>query len=570
MEGFSGFIRAMGYARLAAVAGVTGLVAAVLIILMVRAGSPQMALLYADLDLVDASQIVEELEAADISYRQTRDGSALFVPEADVFSLRMRFAGDGLPARGTVGYEVFDNQSALGTTSYLQNLNHKRALEGELARTISGLSNIRSARVHLVLAERVRFSRDQTHPSASITVSPQRGELSRSEVQAIQHLVASAIDSLSPSSVAVIDDLGNLLAAGMGDNAGGVAGAPDERQAGVENTLRQRIEDILMGVVGPNAARVGVTADMDFSRTVTESQVFDPENQVVRSSHLEEGSQEDNESTPNAAVSVGAELPEATQSSNDGGSTNTESSLNEQIQYDNSRTISTIVNDGGGIVRLSAAVVVDWAQTTAADGTVTFAPRSEAEMDQIRALVRTAMGFDEARGDQVEVLNTRFTRAPEIIADIEEPGLFDVGRLELVRIIELVGLILIALLTIFFVFRPIMKRLLAEPDHSALAAAAAAASGQGAIAGGAAPQLPAPGGGAPAQVPGAAPQAIAAAPGQVALAPAMQMPAGNPSIDVSQIEGQVKESSVKKVGEIVTQHPDESVAILRSWLHEST
>jgi len=570
VDGFSSFIRAMGYARLTAIAAVTGLVAAILIFLMVWSGSPNMALLYADLDLVDASQIVEELETADIAYRQNRDGTAIFVPEADVFSLRMRFAGEGLPARGIVGYDVFDNQSALGATSLVQNVNLKRALEGELSRTISSLSNIRAARVHLVLAERVRFSNDATQPSASITVSPQRGDLARNEVQAIQHLVASAIQGLSPSRVAVIDEMGNLLATGSGDSAGGMAGASDDRQSGFENTIRQRIEDILTGVVGPNAARVGVTADMDFSRTVVESQTFDPENQVVRSSHLVEGAQEDTDAAPANAVSVGAELPEASQSTTATGSSNTESSLDETITYDNSRTVSTVVQDGGRLLRLSVAVAVDGVHVTDAEGNVDFTPRSDAEIAQITALVRTAMGFDETRGDQLEVLGTRFTRTPIVIPDVEEPGLLDLDRLELVRIVEVVIFALIAILTIFFVFRPIMRRLFTEPDQAALMQQAA---NHAAISAAGAPQLPAPDGTMPVAQPGAAPQVVAAQQAQIAQAvaagPGLPMPQHS-SIDISQVEGQVKESSIKKVGEIVTQHPDESVAILRSWLHEST
>ncbi len=573
MDGVSGFIRAMGYARLVAVAGVTGLVAAVLIFLMVRAGSPQMALLYSDLDIVDAAQIVEELQGAKTAFRQTRDGTAIFVPESEVFTLRMQFASDGIPARGIVGYEIFDNQNALGTTSFVQNINRARALEGELSRTIASLSTIRSARVHLVLAERVRFSRDSTEPSASISLVPQSGALTHSQVQAIQHLVASAVEALSPARVTVVDQYGNLLASGMGDSSDGVAGASDERLVGYETRLRNRIEDILNRIVGAGNVRVEVTALMDFNRTVTESETFDPESQVVVSTNMRETSLEDTDGSSGVggSVSIGGDLPEATETTaaDGGGAASNETSFEETTNYLNSRTTRTEVQEGGRLIRLNVAVVVDGAQTDDGNGNITYTPRSEDEMARILALVRTAMGFNEERGDMVEVVNLQFTRIAEDIPELEEPGLLDLGRIEIVRIVEVVIFGLIALLTIFFVFRPIMKRLLTPPDPTVFG------GGQMAMAPVGTPQLPAPDGAGTTQ--GAV---IAAAPGgavpqitgTVAAPAPIAMPAqsaASAAIDIAQVQGQVKESSVKKVGEIVAQHPDESVSILRSWLHES-
>src|SRR5690606_23248844 len=182
---------------------------------IMRASTPQLAPLYTGLSFEDSAAIVEELQKQNVPNELRGDGDTILVPRDQITTIRMSLAQNGLPTRGQVGYEIFDQQNTLGATSFVQNINNVRALEGELSRTITSLARIKSARVHLVLPERALFSRDKKSPTASIVLSV-RGELSAGEIRAIQHLTASAIEGLTPTRVSVVDDTGRLLASGAG------------------------------------------------------------------------------------------------------------------------------------------------------------------------------------------------------------------------------------------------------------------------------------------------------------------------------------------------------------------
>src|SRR5690606_1196846 len=250
--------------------------------LIMRASSPQMAPLYTGLSFEDSAAIVNELQSQNIPYEIRGEGEAILVARDQITATRMALAQNGLPQRGQVGYEIFDQQSALGTTSFVQNVNNVRALEGELARTISSLARIKSARVHLVLPERELFRRERQDPSASIVLSV-RGELSTGEIRAIQHLVASAVEGLTPAGVSIVDGAGRLLASGGGnDENASIAAEAEERTLGVENRLRSRIEDLLTNVVGSGKARVQVAVELDLERWTRTADIFDPDGQVVR------------------------------------------------------------------------------------------------------------------------------------------------------------------------------------------------------------------------------------------------------------------------------------------------
>ncbi len=213
MDNLLQFFNRLGLVRVAAMATVAVLMLGFFAFLIMRASTPTMAPLYTGLSLEDSSAIVAELQTQNIPYELRGDGESILVPRDQITQLRMTLATDGLPTRGQVGYEIFDSQSTLGATSFVQNINNVRALEGELARTIASLARIKSARVHLVLPERALFSREKKDPTASIVLAV-RGELSAGEIRAIQHLVASAIEGLTPSHVSIIDDSGRLLASG--------------------------------------------------------------------------------------------------------------------------------------------------------------------------------------------------------------------------------------------------------------------------------------------------------------------------------------------------------------------
>src|SRR5437763_3975743 len=240
----------------------------------------------------------------------------------------MKLAESGLPKGGGVGYEIFDKSDVLCATSFVPNINHLRALEGERARTIRALDRVQAARVHLVLPERPLFSRDKAEASASIVLKV-RGALEPQQVRAIRHLVASAVNGLKPERVSVVDEAGRLLANGApGDNASGVSA--DERQAAFERRLREQVEAIVTSVVGPGRARVQLTADFDFNRVTQTSEKFDPEGRVMRSSQTREESSASNDGK-DGQVTVGNELPGAPRPPADNNSTREQSKKSEEI-----------------------------------------------------------------------------------------------------------------------------------------------------------------------------------------------------------------------------------------------
>jgi flagellar M-ring protein FliF len=538
VDSFSQLINRIGLPRLAAMATVAVLMLGFFAFLIMRAQTPNLAPLYTGLSLEDSSAIVTELETLNVPFELRGEGDTILVPRDQITTLRMNLAGEGLPQRGQVGYEIFDQQSTLGATSFVQNLNNVRALEGELARTITSLARIKSARVHLVLPERELFRRERQDPSASIVLAV-RGELSGGEIRAIQHLVSSAIEGLTPSRVAIVDDQGNLLAAGTGDDsAGALAGEADERTLGFENRLRTRVEDMLANIVGAGRARVEIAAEIDYNRSTTTQETFDPESQVVRSTQTRES--ENLASGADGQVSVANELPGASQNNGTGGGTEQGNSTEEVINYEISKTNQTTVTEAGAIKRLSVAVVVDGTYTTDPSGNATYAPRSADEVAQILTLVRSAVGYSEARGDSVEVVNLQFAERPAAAdtgTDAAE-GLFDFTRDDIMNGAEMAVTLLIALALVFFVMRPLLKKVL-TPETQALALPPAAELGHHGVVGanGALEVIPEP--------------EHDKTPAWVANAKSM---------------GETQLQTLKTVGTLVEENPKQAALIVRDWL----
>jgi len=568
------FFKGLGPGRILALGGVTIGLLAFFAFIMMRVSSPNMALLYSGLPVSDSAEIVAKLEALGVPFELKGDGTTIMVPKSDALRLRMNMAEAGLPSGGSVGYEIFDDTSALGTTSFVQNMNHLRALEGELARTIRALDSIQSARVHLVLPERELFTRERQDPTASIVVKA-RGGLSRSQAKGIQFLVASAVEGLGAGNVSIIDETGNMIAGGSPDGTGGASGNMDERQREYETRLRRHVADIVTSVVGTNRARIQVAAELDFNRITRNSETYDPEGQVVRSTQTVEESSSNVERDAQDGVTVGNQLPEAIgQGGAADNATSNESAarVEETVNYEISRTTTTEVVEAGRVKRLSVAVLVDGAYEIAEDGTRTYAERPAEELELIARLVRSSIGFDETRGDTVEVINLPLSdSAIEPFAEEVDQGLL--AQLDLMRLAELGALVMVTFMGIFLVARPLIKRVTGTPSGRT--------SNQIAITGGGGnmPQLPSPemekilaeaiaNGQEVIAGPDGNPIALAApTPEQQA---AMQIKDNSSEmIDIARIEGQVRESSIRKVGEIVQKHPDETMTILRGWLHET-
>ncbi|MBS3847296.1 flagellar basal-body MS-ring/collar protein FliF [Devosia neptuniae] len=538
MDNFTQLMNRIGLPRLAAMATVAVLMLGFFAFLIMRAQTPNLAPLYTGLSLEDSSAIISELQTMNTPYELRGEGDTILVPRDQITTLRMTLAGSGLPQRGQVGYEIFDQQSTLGATSFVQNINNVRALEGELARTINSLTRIKSARVHLVLPERELFRRERKDPTASIVLSV-RGELASGEIRAIQHMVSSAIEGMSPTHVAIVDDQGNLLASGSGDDAeGALSGQAAERTLSYENRMRTRVEDMLANVVGAGRARVEVSAEIDFNRSTTTQETFDPESQVVRSSQIRET--ENLSGGADGQVTVANELPGA---SGNNGNTATEkgTSTEEVTNYEISKTTQTAVTEAGQIKRLSVAVVVDGVYTDEGDGNVTYAPRSAEEVTQILTLVRSAVGYSETRGDSVEVVNMQFAERPELAAPGTDAsgGLLDFTRDDLMNGAEMAVTLLIALALVFFVMRPLLKKVL-TPETKPLSLPSAAEVGHAGTLG--------PDGRVINEEPD---EPKDKTPAWVANAKSM---------------GETQLQTLKMVGDLVEENPKQAALIVRDWL----
>jgi flagellar M-ring protein FliF len=530
------FLKGLGAARLMAMIAVTAALIGFFAFVIMRVTTPQLTTLFTDLSVEDSSGIIKELERQAIPFELRNDGAAIMVPKDKVTRLRMKLAEGGLPKGGGVGYEIFDKSDALGTTSFVQNINHLRALEGELARTIRAIDRIQAARVHLVLPERPLFSRETPEPSASIVVRV-RGTLEPQQIRAIRHLVASAVNGLKPNRVSIVDEAGQLLADGAeGDPANG--GNGDERRVGFEKRMRNQVEAIVSSIVGAGRARVQLTADFDYNKVTQTSDKFDPEGRVLRSSQ----SREESSATAGAdgAVTVNNELP-GNQGQGGGATAKDQSKKSEETNnYEISRVTKTEVTEAGRVNKISVAVLVDGIYTKNEKGDMVYQERPKDQLDRIATLVRSAIGFDQKRGDQVEIVNLKFAEAPAVAPTPEATGLL--GMLQFTKddvmyMIELAVMMLLGLVVMFMVIRPLVRRILASDAVPALAAH----------------------GGVPALTDGTA----VGPDGQPVASPL-----GPNAIDVATIQGQVHAQSVHRVGELADRNPNETAAIVRAWLQE--
>jgi len=531
------FLKGLGASRLMAMVAVTAALIGFFAFVIMRVTTPQMTTLFTDLSIEDSSAIIKDLDRQAIPYELRNDGTIIMVPKDKVTRLRMKLAEGGLPKGGGVGYEIFDKSDALGTTSFVQNINHLRALEGELARTIRAIDRIQAARVHLVLPERPLFSRETPEPSASIVVRV-RGALEPQQIRAIRHLVASAVSGLKPQRVSIVDETGQLLADGEGGDNESVVG--DERRAAYEKRMRNEVEAIVSSVVGAGRARVQLSADFDYNKITQTSDSFDPEGRVLRSSQTREESSSTIDNS--GQVTVNNELPGNQRPDAAAAARDQSKKTEETNNYEISHTTKTEVTEAGRVNRISVAVLVDGSYSKNEKGEMVYQERSKEQLDRIAALVRSAIGFDQKRGDHVEVVNLKFAESPAA-APIAEPtgllGMLQFTKDDVMYVIELGVMMLLSLVVLFMVVRPLVRRILASEMIPALTGAD--------------------------QVPVLTDGSAAAATGQ-SLVPGPN--AASQMIDVAQVQGQVHAQTVHRVGELAERNPNETASIVRQWLTE--
>lgn len=357
-----------------------GALIAVVILVGTWASREEFAVLYGNLDPEDAGSVVEELRSQNVPYKLSNGGRTVAVPQERVYDTRLALASSGLPSSGGQGYELLDS-SKLGWTDFMQKLQFRRALEGEIARTIQSLEAVAQARIHVVIPEPSLFSDEQRPPTASVMLRLRPGgTLREGEVRGIVHLVASSVEGLSPDQVTVIDTRGRLLSSPSDPQD--LLGSSTDQLAlarSIEEGLARKAQTALEQVLGPNKAVVRVSADVDFERAERTREVYDGENPVVRSEQRSE------------------------QSTADAGTV--ESST---TNYEISRTVERIVDTPGSVKRLTASVFVDGTYEVAENGDRTYVPRASDEMQKLTALIKNAIGYDSQRGDELTVENIAF------------------------------------------------------------------------------------------------------------------------------------------------------------------
>jgi flagellar M-ring protein FliF len=536
-------LRALGPARLAAMGAVGLGMLGMLALMVMRGGTEPMALLYGDLDLRDSAQVVEQLTRRHIPYRIAGNGTQILVAADQVPDARLVLAKEGLPAGGSVGYEIFDRSDSLATTEFQQKINETRALEGEIARSIRAMQGVRGVRVHLVLPRREPFARDRQDAQASVMLTTTGvGRIDSEGIQAILNLVAAAVPGLRPQNIAIVDTRGNLLArAGQPVGQSAAALSTEEVRRATELRLSRAVEEMLERSLGAGRVRAEAAVRMSFDRLNQTEERYDPEGQVTRSTQSVNNTSKTTE--PSATVTVQNNLPNADAGREGAGAQ--EARQEETTNYEIGKTVRTLIREQPQIERVSLAVMVDGTDTVGADGKHDWKPRAGEELERITGLVKSAIGYDEKRGDHVEVVSMRFI-AEDMAPIADSGGLFGLHleKADLLHLAQTALFGVIGVLALLVVLRPMVLRL--------TTVGAAAFAGGGALA--------APGGPARAALSGPA------VPGVQAIAPQMPMLEDESMVNIAQIEGQMRASSLRRITEIVEKHPDETLSIVRGWM----
>lgn len=445
------------------------------------ANQPDYRVLYANLSDKDGGAVIEQLSQMNVPYRHAEGGTAILVPANRVHETRLRLASQGLPRGAVTGFELMDN-SRLGMTQFQERLTFQRGLEGELTRSIMSLNSVAEARVHLALPNQNGFFREQQRPSASVLVTLFPGRaLDRSQVAGIVHLVASSVPEMQPAAVSVVDQQGNLLSQTANQSNELINAQQLEFTRMLEQMYTQRILDLLEPVVGRQNVRAQVTADLDFSLTEQTSEQHRP-NQgnneaAVRSMQLvEAGSQLDQPpaGVPGAVANLppgqaaapinGEAAPLGVIPGNNVGVGTTEASRRREqvMNFEVDRTVSVTRGSTGNIRRLSAAVVLNHAESTDRRGQTSTVPLPPETIEQINALVREAIGFNAQRGDSVNVLNAAFNRTETEVPQVtwwQQADTVDLAR----SLAWPVGMLLLGLILFLGMVRPAMKMMAAPP-----------------------------------------------------------------------------------------------------------
>ncbi len=435
-----------------------------LIVSLLWFNEPQYQLLYGNLSPEDAGSIINRLKELRVSYKLKNGGKDIYVPQNKVYETRLQLASEGLPKGGQVGFEIFD-RSNLGVTDFVQKLNYQRALQGELARTISSLEEVKWARVHIVMPQESLFSTEEKKPSASVLLELNPNQtLTRSQVRAIANLVAASVSGMTPDDVVIVDNAGHMLAGKKGeDDSGELIGEEFKYRQKVESTLERKIEDLLERAVGPGKVIAKVSVDMDFSRVEKKEELYNPDLTAVRSEQKMEETTSGAESVPIGIPGVASNVPQIKEQipnpPSGGKAPQSQHKLNQIINYEISKTVQHVQEPIGQIKRISVAVLVDGIYKNNK-----YYPRPEEELAKFKAIVEKAVGFSKTRGDQIEVVSVPFdksflktqTAMEATMASAEKKRMWAQIALTVFK-----GIILLAMIIILARF---LKNLVAPPE----------------------------------------------------------------------------------------------------------
>ena len=561
MQGLIDNLKSLGRQRLMVLGATAVAVIAVMLLGLGTLSRPDYAPIYSNLSVTSANSIEATLANAGFKVTVSEDGSSVSVPRADAARARMVLAESGVSIDGDPGWELFDEKSGLAMNSFLQKINRTRAMEGELARSIQTLDGISTARVHLVLPDREPFSREAPAPRASIIIRPEPGRaVNRKQAIAVRNLVASAVAELDLSRVTVLSANGETILAKGADGEG--QGTMQSAKSNIEDHLSREIESILTARVGAGNARVRVNVDLSTQREVIIEQSFDPDQQVVRSTETKSENQSGSEGGGN--VGVENNIPAAL-TDGEAAATNTRSETDEVIQYEIGNTRREIVREAGEVRRLTVAVLINGIYNVEGSD-VAYAERTPEELARLEQLVKSAVGFEESRGDSVSVDSMRFMDYSMDLGDPLSMSLMDRLSESMVPILRGVLALLIVGLAIILGVRPVLNRLaepeqLPPPEDSNVPALMAAAQdtaeredGQD----------------GPRMLPNA--QSLGGLEDQDALPSKVGIIESNYDNDVPEyvtkqgIRGNLHKKKIDKIQRLADEKPDEVLRVLRSWL----
>lgn len=440
---------------------VVAAVLAGMVMLSSGGGVTNYQVLFSSLSQDDAADVVSKLKELRVDYKIELNGTVVKVPAGKVLETRLTLAGEGVPSGGGVGFEIFDKTS-FGVTDFVQRLNYQRALQGELARTIRQFSQVQEARVHIATPKESIFIEEEQDTTASVSLKLRgKKKLSQHQVQAIVNLVGSAVPGLTDNNITVVDTMGRLLYNNRGDEEGVVSGSQLEYKLGIEKSMRHKVETMLEEIVGQGKALARISTNIDFSRTSTTEELFDPDGQVVRSEsllneeHVAPG--EEARGIPGVKGDL-ATFAEPGTGTNVSGGSNVKTNVTKN--YEVSKTVRHIQTAFGQVTRLSVAVMVDGTYEKSVDkdgkASLQYRVRSPEELKWMEDMVKNALGFDPERGDTVKVVGVSFSAFSRL-----EPEPEFVDRLQ--PIIEQAAMPLVylvsAMCAIFFIIRPMFALL---------------------------------------------------------------------------------------------------------------